>query len=95
MPSTKTVTVHILDKDYQVACEASERENLLKAATELDQRMRDIRTNSSVIGIDRIAIIAALNLADELLKSNHQKNPEDELLLAALHKRLDNVIPQS
>ena len=94
MPSTETVTVHILDKDYQVACKINERENLLKAATELDHRMRDIRTNSSVIGIDRIAVIAALNLADELLKLQNQQKPGDQLLLAELHKRLDHILSQ-
>ena len=92
MPSTETVTVHILGKDYQVACKVDERKNLLKAAMELDRRMREIRTSSSVIGIDRIAVIAALNLADELLKLQHQKKPDNELLLSELHKRLDNVL---
>ena len=99
MPSTETVTVtvtvtvHILGKDYQVTCKTDERENLLKAATELDHRMRDIRANSSVIGIDRIAVIASLNLADELLKLRCQKRPDDELLLAKLHQRLDKILP--
>ena len=92
MSSMETVTVHILGKDYQVTCKVDERENLLKAAMKLDRRMCEIRTSSSVIGIDRIAVIAALNLADELLKLQYQKKPDDELLLADLHKRLDNVL---
>jgi len=95
MPSIETVTVHILGRDYQVACNIDERESLLKAAAELDYRMRDIRKNSSVIGIDRIAVIAALNLADELLQLRHQKNPDDELLLADLHQRLDKLLPDN
>ncbi len=95
MPSTETVTVHILEKDYQVACKTDERESLLKAAAELDHRMRDIRTNSSVIGMDRIAVIAALNLADELIKlQQYQKRPDEEQLLVQLHQRLDKVLPQ-
>ena len=96
MPSTETVTVHILEKDYQVACKTDERENLLKAAAELDHRMRDIRTTSSVIGMDRIAVMAALNLADELIKlQQHQSRPDEEQLLAQLHQRLDRVLPQN
>ena len=95
MPSTETVTIHILEKDYQVACKTDERENLLKAAAELDHRMRDIRTNSSVIGMDRIAVIAALNLADELIKlRQYQTRPDEKQLLAQLHQRLDKVLPQ-
>ena len=92
MPSTETVAVHILGKDYQVACNVDERENLLKAAEELDHRMRDIRTNSSVIGIDRIAVIAALNLAGELLKLQDQRTPDDDMLLTELHERLDKIL---
>ena len=93
MPSTETVTVHILGRDYQIACKVDERENLLKASRELDQRMRDIRTNSSVVGIDRIAVIAALNLTDELLKLRDQsKHDDDDRLLAELHDRLDKVL---
>ena len=95
MPSTETVTIHILEKDYQVACEINERENLLKAAAELDRRMRHIRTNSSVIGMDRIAVMTALNLADELIKlQQHQARPDEQQLLAQLHQRLDRVLPQ-
>ena len=94
MPSTETVTVHILDKDYQVACSVDERENLLKAAKELDNRMRDIRANTSVIGIERIAVIAALNLADELLKLRSQNSSNDSVLLSEMHKRLDKIITQ-
>ena len=93
MPSTETVTVHILGRDYQIACKVDERENLLKASRELDQRMRDIRTNSSVVGIDRIAVIAALNLTDELLKLRDQsKHDDDDRLLAELHNRLDKAL---
>ena len=94
MPSTETVTVRILDKDYQVACSVDERENLLKAAKELDNRMRDIRANTSVIGIERIAVIAALNLADELLKLRSQNSSNDSVLLSEMHKRLDKIITQ-
>ena len=95
MPSTETVTVHILGRDYQIACKVDERENLLKASGELDQRMRDIRTNSSVVGIDRIAVIAALNLTDELLKLRDQNRPDDGRLLSELHNRLDQVLDEN
>lgn len=63
----KPVAVQILDKDYRVACEPGEEVALIAAAKFLDERMRDIRSTGKVIGTDRIAVMAALNIANELL----------------------------
>jgi cell division protein ZapA len=62
-----TVTVTILDKDYQVACPPGQEQELLAAARHLDQSMRDIRATGKVIGLERVAIMAALNMSHELL----------------------------
>jgi cell division protein ZapA len=62
------VTVTILDKDYQVACGKGEEESLREAAEYLDGKMREIRDHGRIIGIDRIAVMAALNIAAELLQ---------------------------
>ncbi|WP_439134376.1 cell division protein ZapA [Pseudomaricurvus sp.] len=70
--SSETVFVKILDKEYQVACPAGERDALLQAAHNLDQRMREIRSSGSVIGLERIAVMAALNLSHELLETSGQ-----------------------
>ncbi len=70
---SSSVTVHILDKDYRIACGASEQEALLKSVNFLDGKMREIRENGKVIGTDRIAVMAALNLAHELLGQQTQK----------------------
>lgn len=69
MVDTSTVTVHIMDREFRVNCDKSEQKNLLDSATSLDQRMRQIRETGRVIGVDRIAIMAALNLASELLST--------------------------
>ena len=61
------VAVNILGKEYRIACEAGEEEALLKAARYLDARMKEIRNGGKVIGTDRIAVMAALNFAHELL----------------------------
>lgn len=61
------VTVRILDKDYQVACPADERTALLDSAELLDGKMREVRDRAGIVGLDRIAVMAALNLANELL----------------------------
>ena len=61
------VSVRILEKEYQVACPASERTNLLDSAELLNARMKEIRDSGKVVGLDRIAVMAALNMANDLL----------------------------
>ena len=61
--------VHILGRVYKVACQESERKALLEAVTLLDTNMRKIHESNKAIGIERVAVIAALNLANELLLS--------------------------
>jgi cell division protein ZapA len=85
------VTVRILDKDYLVACEPDEREGLLASARQVDERMREIRKAGRVVGTDRIAVMAALNLAYELLQRGQQESPLDSATverLAALQARI-------
>lgn len=62
------ITIRILEKEYQVSCPAEEKANLLASVELLNKKMREIRDSGKVIGLDRIAIMAALNLANELLK---------------------------
>lgn len=69
---SQRVTVRILDKEYQVACKADEKEALLIAAAELDQRMRLVRNSAALIGADRIAVMVALNLCHELQQARRQ-----------------------
>jgi cell division protein ZapA len=61
------VSVRILDKEYQVACPASERTDLLDSAEILNAKMREIRDSGRIVGLDRIAVMAALNMANDLL----------------------------
>lgn len=62
------VSVRILEKEYQVACLPEERSELLDSAEHLNGKMREIRDAGNIVGLDRIAVMAALNLAHELLK---------------------------
>ncbi|UTW09718.1 cell division protein ZapA [Pseudomonas benzenivorans] len=72
MTQSNTVTVHILDKEYCIACPPDERANLESAARYLDGKMREIRSSGKVIGADRVAVMAALNISHELLhKEQH------------------------
>ena len=62
----QTVSVNILDKDYQIACPPDQQQELIDAAKYLDAQMRKIRGNGKVVGLERIAVMAALNIAHEL-----------------------------
>lgn len=65
--SAKTLDVTILDREFRVACADEERAELLEAVAYLDKKMRDIRDLGKVATVERIAIMAALNIAHELL----------------------------
>lgn len=73
MSHPKSVTVKLLNKDFQVSCPAGLEEQLQEASEYLDQKMKDIRHNGKVIGLERIAIMAALNLSNELILYRRQK----------------------
>ena len=62
------VSVRLLDREYQVACPADERSDLLDSAEYLDAKMREVRDSGKVVGLDRVAVISALNIANELIK---------------------------
>jgi cell division protein ZapA len=88
------VTVHILERDYLVACTPEERNGLLQAAALLDERMREIRNGARTAGIDRIAVLAALNIAHELLQLRNNAQQSDGAIgdeIQALKRRLDSV----
>ena len=63
------IKVYILDKEYLVACPEEERDALTASAKYLNDRMTEIRGSGKVVGIDRIAVMAALNLAHEIVES--------------------------
>jgi len=88
--SQDTVNIRILDKEYQVSCPPDERNALLQAAKSLDERVRTIRNSGGVIGLERIAIMAALNLTYELSKIEGQA-VSDGLSQQAIEK-LDNKV---
>lgn len=74
MNSSNSVTVQILDKEYSIICPPEERGNLISAARYLDGKMREIRSGGKVIGADRIAVMAALNITHDLL---HRKDTSE------------------
>ena len=102
MSDTQTVTVSILDKDYQVACPAEQQAELIVSASYLDKQMRSIRETGKVIGLERIAVMAALNISHELLKASEQvddgpgsKTPAiDDDSFRSLNRKIDEALYQ-
>jgi len=86
----KTVTVTILDKEYRVACQPGEEEAVVASALHLDERMREIRKTGKIIGTERIAVMAALNMAHDLLTLQEQYKEVDQ----ALEKRIRQLQDQ-
>jgi cell division protein ZapA len=78
------VTVRLLDKEYQVACPEEERAALLESAEMLNKRMREIRDTGKLVGMDRIAVMAALNLSHEMLQDRTNTGQADERLLGRI-----------
>lgn len=76
MSSSNSVTVQILDKEFSIICPPEERSNLISAARYLDGKMREIRSSGKVIGADRIAVMAALNITHDLLHRQERPAPQ-------------------
>ncbi|MFA7555527.1 MAG: cell division protein ZapA [Spongiibacteraceae bacterium] len=92
--SNETVIVKLLDKEYQVACPPGQREALTQSASYLDKQMRNIRGNGKVIGLERIAVMAALNIANELLQNNHADASDNanSSQLKSLNDKVDDAL---
>jgi len=95
--ATRTVTVTILDKDYQVACPVDQEAELVVSASYLDKQMRSIRENGKVIGLERIAVMAALNISHELLQASEQDggqapDPVPSEAVMALTRKVDEAL---
>ncbi len=89
------VSVRLLEREYQVACSAEERTDLLDSAEYLDAKMREVRDTGKVVGLDRIAVISALNLANELIKLRRNGSTADTDIgsrLRSLRERVESAL---
>jgi cell division protein ZapA len=89
------VSVRILEKEYFVACPYEERSALLDSAEYLNARMREIRDSGKVVGLDRIAVMVALNLANELMKlKEREARLESEVVgrVRGLRERVESTL---
>lgn len=87
---SEAVKVRILDQEYTVACPEGAKNDLLQSADYVDRKMREIRQGGKVVGTDRIAVMAALNLAHELLEAQaeNERLADVRQRLARLDERI-------
>ena len=95
MSSFAQVTIRILEKEYNVACPTEEKPALLASAELLNSKMREIRDSGKVVGLDRVAVMAALNLANELIKAQGQDEELKNIVglrIRAMREHLDSAL---
>jgi cell division protein ZapA len=90
-----SVVIVIMGKEYRVACDAEEQDDLVYSAQQLDVQMRRMRDSGKINGADRIAVMSALNLAHELQLVKNQNEALKERLhecLASINHKIENVL---
>ena len=95
---TRPLSVHILEKEYFVACGPDERTELLDSAELLNSRMKEIRDSGKIVGLDRIAVMAALNLAHEVLKLRTRGSGSEQEMgqrLRTLRERVESALEKA
>lgn len=95
MSEATPVAVNILDREFLIACTPEERPGLLAAAAYLDGKMREVRGNTRTQGVDRIAVMAGLNIAHELIQLKQRGEVDGSALaqhLQALRVKLDGAL---
>ena len=86
-----TVTINILDKEYRVSCQPDQEQALTNAAKYLDDKMRNIRSGGNIIGTERIAVMAAINIAHEMLKSANESHLAAEYSVSQVDKLISKL----
>ncbi|GMR08709.1 MAG: cell division protein ZapA [Gammaproteobacteria bacterium] len=98
MPESTPITVLILEKEYRINCPGKEHEALMKSAQFLDGKMREIRDTGKIIGIDRIAVIAALNIINEMLQNESQVSEQSRSVsshIRSLEDKIDTALSRN
>jgi cell division protein ZapA len=93
--SSKPINVTLLDKEYLIACSDEERDILHRAIELLNQKMREVKSSGKVIGSERIAVMAALHIAHELLQykdRNESYTSSVDNLIRRLQSKIDDAL---
>ena len=95
--SSKGINISIMGRDFSVACPPEEQEDLLEAARYLDGNMKEIQKTGKIIGAERCAIMAALNITNDLLQLQRSTAGQKEVQakLESLQSRIDDVLREA
>lgn len=97
MTPAKPIPVTILDKEYLISCREGEEKQLQAAANYLDEKMRKMKNSGSVIGAEQTAVIAALNIANEMFaykQENRDYTSEVGSVVERLHQKVNEALTQ-
>jgi len=96
MSEQQAIDVNIMGREFKVACPEDEREGLKTAVSYLDKKMREIRDTGKIVGVERIAIMAALNLAHELLTTRSGGVDIGDLKrrIISMQEQIDDVVAE-
>lgn len=95
VPASEPVLLRLLDREFHIACAPDERPGLIAAAQFLDGKMRELKANARAPGFDRIAVLAAVSIAHDLLVLRKEHDSQEQVLtdgLSALRKKLDAAL---
>lgn len=93
--ASEPLTVRILEREYRVMCAPGERRSLMESALFLDQQMREIRDSGRISSMEKIAVMCALNLSEEILKLRQESSQRQEKIdqrISELAGRLDQAV---
>ncbi|MDB2646343.1 cell division protein ZapA [Pseudomonadales bacterium] len=92
----KTLSIKIMDKEYQISCPADEEEALKRSARYLNDQMTEIRSTGKVVGVDRVAVMAALNITNDLLMGSKNASSTQDVTnrrVKMLNEKIANALP--
>lgn len=87
-----TVSIRLMDKEYSINCPTDARAELQTAAEYLNEKMLELRTGGKLIGLDRIAVMAALTISHELIQERAEKTHNLEQRVEQLSLKIDNAL---
>ena len=92
---TNVVTIKVLEREYTVGCPPERTDSLQAAAKVLDAQMREIQGGNKTVSLDRVAVLAALNIAHELIQTRHTTAvdlPELKRRIRSMGERMDGEL---
>lgn len=93
-----SVSINILEREYQISCSPSEEEALRKSARYLDEQMKKVKTHGTTLGFEKLAVMTALNISHELLQRSQSatdNESDSEHMIKILEQKIDSALQAS